>query len=123
VEIASILLQIGDGVRPESFVGLEECIEFRSRLESEQPAQVRSGQTAALVFFHSQRLKRAARQIIASGSEPFGYVIWDFQGHIHVFEPIDADGETQAHKSPMARIERERNPGPPFQYATPPGFR
>jgi hypothetical protein len=78
VEIAPILLQIGNCVRAESFMGLEEGVEFRTRLESKQPAQLRPRQTASLVFFQSQRLERAARQIIASGSEPFGYVIWDF---------------------------------------------
>jgi len=37
VQIAPVLLQIGNGVRAEDFMGLEECVEFRSRLEAEQP--------------------------------------------------------------------------------------
>ena len=37
MQIAPVLLQIGNGVRAEDFMGLEECVEFRSRLEAEQP--------------------------------------------------------------------------------------
>src|SRR5260370_1358220 len=53
-------------------MGFEEGVEFRSRLKTEQPAHLRSCQTTALVFFKHQCLKRAARQIIARGSEPLG---------------------------------------------------
>ena len=64
-------------------VRLEEAVDLITRLESEQPTEIRLVKTAGTIFIGHQRFKRAPFESGRVGAEAFGKIVGDADGQVH----------------------------------------
>ena len=83
MQTLTLTVQVFHRVILQDIVSLQKLVDLKAGLESEEPPEIRLGETATLEFFSGERFQSAPGQV-ADGLHSAGQIVGNLRDQVHL---------------------------------------